>query len=144
MTEQTQEKETPRGWEPLLGKTIRAVRTNKSKNVIQMATRTGTIVYLTAEGECCSRSWFEHLNGLEALLGHPITRVVEREMPEDTKGDDVTRYYGWTIETPRGRCDVEMRNESNGYYGGDCVVSTEPFGDGRHEARPTILVTEDF
>ena len=33
-------------------------------------------------------------------------------------GVDVVAYYGVKITTEHGRCTIDFRNDSNGYYGG--------------------------
>lgn len=116
------------GFPALVGKSVRGLRINADKDVIALELADGATLYLAAVGGCCSRSWFEHLNGISALLDTPILRVVDKPMPEATEqageyGDEHTQYYGWTLETANGRCDLEMRNASNGYYGGEVIVS---------------------
>ncbi len=103
----------------LAGKTVYAVRLNDDKDFIVFECENGDTVAYSAEGDCCSHSWIEHLNGLSELLGKRVNRIVEREMPEMKRGEyEYIQSYGWTLETETGRCDIEMRNESNGYYGG--------------------------
>ena len=117
------------GWNTLVGKTVEKMEVNSEKDVIKFSLLGGEVIYASAIGEYCSRSWFEHLEGEDALIGHPVLGVVEREMskPIDKTGapdyGELTEFYGWTIETARGRFDIEMRNESNGYYGGKVIVS---------------------
>ena len=116
-------------WTAMIGKTVSKMDMNAEKNVIRFTLTDGAVINASAVGDCCSSSWFEHLEGDEALIGHPILRVIDREMPPD---DDKTaapeygnliQFYGWTLETERGRFDIEMRNESNGYYGGSIIIS---------------------
>lgn len=117
------------GWEYLVGKTVAKVDVNEDKDVIRFTLSDGSFIFASAVGGCCSRSWFEHLEGEDALIGNPIFRVVDREMKsdDDKSGDpeygSLIKFYGWTLETPHGRFDIEMRNESNGYYGGHAVIS---------------------
>lgn len=142
-------------WAPVLGRVIKAVRRNDAKDLIELETEQGTVIYLSATGDCCSSSWFEHLAGVDALIGEKVLRVVEREMPgcltdgKDEHGEDheSLQYYGWTLETAKGRCDLEMRNSSNGYYGGSIEIGAAPldqYGQRREDEKAPIQVTEDF
>jgi len=113
------------GWNVFVGKTVSKLEMNEDKSVMRFTMLDGAIFYVSAVGDCCSNSWFEHIEGEDALLGYEVLRVVEREMPKaiDKTNGDLTQFYGWTLETSRGRFDVEMRNESNGCYGGKAIVS---------------------
>ena len=117
------------GWAAFVGKTVIKMEVNDEKDVIRFKLSGGDVLFASAVGDGCSYSWFEHLEGEEALIGHPVISVVERKMPEaEDKTDgpdygDLTQFYGWTLETSRGRFDIEMRNESNGYYGGAAIIS---------------------
>lgn len=103
----------------LIGKTIKEVRL-KEKDHLAFICTDGTYLLLYTEGDCCSISWIEHFNGLSALIGQTVNNVVTRDMPKipDRAEFECIECYGWTLETAAGRCDIEMRNESNGYYGG--------------------------
>jgi len=116
-------------WGAFIGKIVAKLEVNEAKDVIRFTLDDGSFLFASAVGGCCSRSWFEHLEGEEALIGYPVLRVVNREMPpsdDKTSGPgygELTQFYGWTLETARGRFDIEMRNESNGYYGGQAIIS---------------------
>ena len=132
----------------LVGKTVKEARINDEKDLILLVLLDDSRLYLSAVGDCCSSSWFEHIGGLEAVIGHEITEVINREMPESKESDDyhVTKFYGWTLVTENGRCDIEMRNRSNGYYGGWVEVHEQPltqYGDVRDDAA-TKPLTEDL
>lgn len=86
----------------------------------------GVVHRFFVEGDCCSRSWIEHIHGIEAIIGHPILSW----FPEYLGGDDIssqtdrdngdqTLQYIYTITTTAGRFDIDMRNSSNGYYEGN-------------------------
>lgn len=129
----------------LEGKTIKELVINSEKTTIGFILDNGKTLWANAVGDCCS---FEHVNGVDALIGQTINKVVEREMPEaeGEHGDEVVQYYGWTFETNKGRCDLEMRNRSNGYYGGWVNVSDKVLDqyDGE-EAMPSVRpLSEDF
>lgn len=84
----------------------------------------GTTVYADPEGDCCSRSWVEHVSGVKFAYGAEIVGVDLR--PELATQEDVDdgayeclALYGITLITAKGeRIDIDYRNDSNGYYGG--------------------------
>lgn len=91
------------------------------KETLQFTTEFETLSY-NCEGECCSSSWFEHISGIEFLVGHTIRKTENIEMnfvtAEDEKGHECLRQYGYRFTTDRGYFEIDMRNSSNGYYGG--------------------------
>ena len=111
----------------LLGKTITKVTVSKNREDIVLETTTGP-VKLTTYSECCSHTWIEDLDDPDALLG-TVTEVRNLDMPNlgdiDGKhhtGVDSVSYYGLKITTEKGRCTIDFRNDSNGYYGGSLEV----------------------
>ncbi len=111
----------------LIGKTINKLYISENKEVLRAEMKAGNVIHITAVGDCCSHSWFEHLSGVEAILGEQINEVLEREMPDETVlGYEHIQYYGYTFVTDKGRFDIEFRNSSNGYYGGRLIVSSKP------------------
>ena len=111
----------------LIGKTILSYTLEDGGTKLTFITDKGKIVYET-EGECCSYSWFSDIEGIDNLLGESVNSVTERQEwnEEETKkaeaqGDYGVLYlYGYLIRTVKGTCDIEFRNDSNGYYGGEC------------------------
>jgi len=66
----------------------------------------------------------EDLDDPQALIG-TVMKVENLEMPNlgnvdgvHHKGVDEVSYYGVKITTDAGRCTIDFRNDSNGYYGG--------------------------
>jgi len=119
----------------LVGKTITGIRLNPARDIIRFDTEESGPLYFGAVGDCCSNSWFEHFDGLQALLGQKITGLEDKTITEKYKeGDfnyeeyDSIEQYGITFETKMGRATLEMRNNSNGYYGGYVVPYNEPNG----------------
>lgn len=88
-----------------------------------------------AYGGCCSNSWFESLNGFENLIGFKVLEIIEKpetsNREEDEDLDKLIRYYGFSFKTERGFCDLEMRNSSNGYYGGS-ILSAENYSNTKY------------
>lgn len=122
----------------LEGKRIIGIRKSPDATVLSFDTTDGAVCY-RAEGDCCSESWFNHMTGVGFLLGRMVTRV--EALPEETA--DGTRQeedtvYGWHIHTPEGTTSIEMRNSSNGYYGGWAEV------DRNADQDATQPLTEDF
>src|ERR1035437_2027720 len=126
--------------EDLIGKEIVMVYHNANSDIIAFESAEGDFYCWEADGGCCCRSWFEHLNGLDFLLGQTVNKVIERDMPEgrDDPTHDYLRFYGWTLETSLGRTDLEMRNASNGYYGGNIYAYVGELNSNFK------LLTEDF
>lgn len=78
-------------------------------------------VRLSAEADGQSESWFEHVEGIEALKDATIKGVVikveGRPVDPPTRQED---EYADVIDliTTKGTCSIEFRNSSNGCYGG--------------------------
>lgn len=114
----------------LKGRKILSYKLEEEGGRLTFVTDKGEIVYETM-GDCCSYSFFSDITGIDNLLGQVVNDVVERKewSDEETKkaeaqGDyDSLSLYGYLIKTDKGTCDIEFRNDSNGYYGGwcDCV-----------------------
>lgn len=134
----------------LLGKKIYSVEIDQAHTVLIFMTFSGTFRYFSHVA-CCSHSWFEHLTGLEAIFDGTVSKIIERKMSHpleknETRGDKI-QFYGWTLETEKGRFDIEMRNSSNGYYGGKVVCLDDPDNycvpqDG--DQLKFVMVLEDF
>lgn len=107
------------GFDALVFEKILAV--HGDTDTLEFVTENGVIVY-GCEGDCCSSSWFEHVSGIDNLIGHTVTNVEEISMnsitPEEEKNYECLQQYGFRISTDKGYFEVDMRNSSNGYYGG--------------------------
>ena len=90
------------------------------------------------ENDCCNTVWFNHVNGVETVLGEGnvfdilrgamITGVESKGWTDDRTdedGYDVIQDGFWTIATDRGYIDLEVRNSHNGYYGGSVEYDEE-------------------
>ena len=129
--------------EDLVGKTVIEVRMDATNTNIQFQTDAGVLSY-TTYGECCSESWINHISGLQAIIDQKVLKIPEIEMGEITKGQEgfsgkqkVDSIYSFKIFTSQGVCELEMRNASNGYYGGSLFKSEYTGNDCK-------IVTEDF
>ena len=66
---------------------------------------------------------FQSVINTEVIIGHTVIgienkNIVNSETLED--GNCITTY-GYTLKTAAEYSDIEFRNESNGYYGGECI-----------------------
>lgn len=81
---------------------------------------------LSCEGDCCSHSWFEHVELPE--LPFTIRTMEEIDGKEISNSEDEYEYiktYGIKMVTDKGHVDIDMRNSSNGYYGGYFTFDAE-------------------
>jgi hypothetical protein len=104
------------------------------------------------KNDCCNTVWFNHVNGVETVLGEGnlfdilrgamVTGVEDKGWTEDREdGYDVIQDGFWTIATDRGYIDLEVRNSHNGYYGGSVVYDEEATPDQIDDLQ---AVTADF
>ena len=104
------------------------------------------------ENDCCNQVWFNHVNGVETVLGEGnlfdvlrgamVTGVEDKGWTDDREdGYDVIQDAFWTIKTDRGYIDLEVRNSHNGYYGGSVKYDEESKIDAISGLR---AVTTDF
>lgn len=112
----------------MAGQTIVRV-TVSADDLIRITTDKG-VWELQAEGDCCSDSFFLNPNDMTELTGKTITGIEVREEPRDRTGDEECRqeesiWYGAVFSYAGGSVYLEMRNDSNGYYGGMCNVTFE-------------------
>jgi hypothetical protein len=84
---------------------------------------------IIAEGDCCSQSWIEHYDPISE--GSLILDIIEKECinlkecnydsATEEYNDELDQYF-YEIKTDKGDFMIEMRNENNGYYGGELYV----------------------
>jgi hypothetical protein len=77
------------------------------------------VLTLRAEGDCCSHSWFESTDDFGSIGG----QITEFDFGTTEDLGEVSNYefvivYFPVVKTTKGRLCMEMRNSSNGYYGG--------------------------
>lgn len=126
----------------LVGKYIVGVWLSDCKRFISFFHPDG-VVSFSAEGDCCSHSWIEHLQGYAQLVGHTVTRVEAvpgpGPSPQDQEGHECLTIYWWKIHTDGGYALLDFRNSSNGYYGGSLETTTLD-----HHVYEGGLVHDDF
>jgi hypothetical protein len=107
---------------PLIGKTVTAVFVSEGGGAIRFDVTKGESVVARADGECCSHSWIETVQGVDQLIGSPVVSVEDVDMPDlgsSGHDDEQMAYYGCKITTRKGYALIDYRNSSNGYYGGN-------------------------
>lgn len=137
----------------LLNKIIVKVELSEDRETFCFTDADGIRYFYNAYGDCCSSSWFSNITGIKNLLGQKIISVIDREeftdeeqkeaeaeyAKENDYGPESLALYGIILKTDKGSCDVEFRNESNGYYGGDCS-----FGGHEQITEGLKNITKDF
>lgn len=108
---------------PLIGKTVRAVYLAADGGAIRFDLDDGESLVVRADGDCCSHSWIEEIQGVEQLIGSPVVSVEGVSMPDKAGNryghyEEEMQYYGCKITTGKGYALIDYRNSSNGYYGG--------------------------
>ncbi len=130
----------------LIGRTVISVYINSDKDLLRFNFTDGSL-FLSATGDCCSTSWYEHISGLDWLIGSPIVSAEEIEMP-NAKGNEyeLVQCYGYKLKTDKGIFEIEMRNESNGYYGGSMEIHEKALDTYHNERELPKLkpLIEDF
>ena len=138
----------------LVGKRINGLFIGDSAWALVFRDINGRHYCFRTENDCCNTVWFNHVNGVETVLGEGnvfdilrgamVTGVESKGWTDDRSdedGYDVIQDGFWTISTDRGYIDLEVRNSHNGYYGGS-VEYREEHNIGTIE--DLRAVTEDF
>jgi len=136
----------------LVGKRINGLLIGNDQWSLVFRDINGRHYRFNTENDCCNSVWFNHVNGVETVLGKgdvfdvlrgaTVLSVEDKGWSEDRDDEDgyeVEQDGFWTIRTNRGYIDIEVRNSHNGYYGGS-VRYDEDAGN-IAEFTP---VTEDF
>ena len=138
----------------LVGKRINGLFIGDSAWALVFRDINGRHYCFRTENDCCNTVWFNHVNGVETVLGEGnvfdilrgamVTAVEAKGWTDDRTdedGYDVIQDGFWTIATDRGYIDLEVRNSHNGYYGGSVVYDTE---SDMSKIENLQAVTEDF
>ncbi len=124
----------------IIGKKISRLEIENGNKAIKITLDDGGHIIGTAFGDCCSESWIEHINlpslGLPALV-IGVEDGGEEEL--ENSAYYLLQSYKLRIITDRGDIDIEYRNESNGYYGGDLIFdSTSDFFKSEYLSPTTV------
>lgn len=109
---------------PLIGKVVTAVFLADDGGAIKFDIEDGEVIIATAEGDCCSHTWIEEVQGVDQILNSVIHSVEQvGEMPELSGNrynhyEEEMAFYGCKITSEKGYALIDYRNSSNGYYGG--------------------------
>lgn len=117
------------------GKTDHEYRKNQQVDTLLLETDRALFIW-EAFGDCCSHTWIENLEKPPGLKGSELLAIEYRKLnqidqyseldpdyPEEKShvvGD--VKVYSRVFKTTAGFVDVEFRNSSNGYYGGDLRI----------------------
>ncbi len=107
----------------LIGKKITGVEMDGVEAIRFIVEGREPITYLT-DGDCCSRTWIEHVEGVDRLVGGTVASVEDIAMPGDpvaAEAHECLAFYGLAVKTDKGTAVIDYRNSSNGYYGGNMV-----------------------
>lgn len=104
----------------LIGKIITGVSLAVDKKALLLVFEDGTTQEAWCDGDCCSDTWIESLSLPVGGLPAKIVAVENLEMPDREEGNgEIIQIYGLKITTSAGYLDLDFRNASNGYYGGN-------------------------
>lgn len=94
---------------------------NADKDAFMFKLKNGRSVPYATVGDCCSESWIEHTSGVKELIGSVITGVDEKNLgsADGTRQEYDQKYSAIFKLDPPGLFEIEYRNSSNGYYGGN-------------------------
>jgi hypothetical protein len=120
----------------LIGKRINGLFIGEDAWALVFRDINGRHYCFRTKNDCCNTVWFNHVNGVETVLGEGnlfdilrgamVTGVEDKGWTEDREdGYDVIQDGFWTIATDRGYIDLEVRNSHNGYYGGSVTYDEE-------------------
>lgn len=113
---------------------LRSVTMGRLGGSVTFKFQDGYKAEFAVEGDCCSRSWIEHLEVPKDINGATLFSIEDSPMPE--QGGAEMKFYKTTFNTDRGAVVLEYRNESNGYYGGYLVrILRDRYKKGVREVR---------
>jgi len=102
----------------MIGKTILDVKIAADKKALLFKCIDGDHV-ARADGDCCSTSWVEAIS-LPALgLPATVTSAEDKTIEEIDSDYDLIKVYGLELTTNKGALNIDYRNASNWYYGGN-------------------------
>lgn len=104
---------------PLTGSVIVGISLSLDKRIVRIQTAgPAEFHYFKAMHECCNHVWFEHINGIELLPANVIGAEDKDWQLLNSEDGDYLYKCSFVINTNFGRIDFELRNSTNGYYGG--------------------------
>jgi hypothetical protein len=101
------------------------------------------LVGFQACGECCSYSWFAHIDGVNNLINSKVEQIENIEFKYYDEGVDTIENNFIKIKTSKGYVTIGFRNSNNGYYTGylEEIENKEVLERYKENAKPII---DDF
>jgi hypothetical protein len=115
---------------------------NQDKTLLRLTKSDGSLLFVIAYGDCCSSTWIEHIDNVQALIcNKPVFEEELVHVSNDWVDQELIRCDVYKLKTIDGMITIEFRNSSNGYYSGWLEVT-----DSKSVNRRTSFkeVTEDF
>lgn len=117
----------------LEGKTVTDMKVSKNRQCVMLNLDDDENLYLTAVGDCCSESWFEHIQDKSEIIGMKILKIEQvnlgRVTPTKQESDELYCIKFTTNNKWEDLWMLEFRNSSNGYYGGSVTLSILPLNE---------------
>lgn len=98
---------------------IDVLETKYDQKSLTLILKNGDVIEFEAYGDCCSNSYLEDCDNIEALQDATLLGI--EEVSGDEKWPDEYECHRWTFykfRTSKGMATFSLRNESNGYYNG--------------------------
>jgi hypothetical protein len=109
--------------EKMKGRIVKEIRVeNNDEELIFVLDNNETVTW-NAVGDCCSSSWIEHFDEIKEsakILDFISLEISPSFDPKESINhfEEEMKYYFYELLTEKGNYKIEMRNSSNGYYGG--------------------------
>lgn len=126
--------------EELVGRKITKAEINSGHNDVRLETEKGAL-FLSWNGDCCSKCYLYHIEGSENLKDAEILEAEDMTFSEKTRPEEgswsprVVESMGTRLKTTKGYVTFESRLEHNGYYGGRVSLTyghgIDKYGDAR-------------
>jgi hypothetical protein len=119
--------------EQLKNKLVKGVFISECGEYLRFETNIGSLIW-QAVGDCCSKTWFADILGIDVLINSVVYRIERLDMSQYDVLDgrckqERDKAYGFRFRCTMGHFEVIFRNSSNGYYGGwiEFVEPGKPF-----------------
>jgi hypothetical protein len=117
----------------LISRKVREVFVTNDRKAIKFICEDNFEVIAYADGDCCSVSWIENVEGVEQIIGKTILSIENVNMnkePVESEEYEYLQFYGCKVVSDSGYMLIDYRNSSNGYYSGYLVWDHENFYGG--------------
>jgi hypothetical protein len=111
-------------FDELVGKTVTSIEFPNNETLIFQTPHRPYRYKATAD--CCSESWVESMSDDRSVITDAVVQEIRtKEATQDGTRQEVDAVAFVTIVTDKGYFDIEFRNSSNGYYGGNMDLVDE-------------------